>query len=42
MHPGAIVNLVGQPVNLQGAPIAGTFRYIEEGESVEGHQRPLG
>jgi len=42
MHTGAIVNLVGQPVNLQGAPIAGTFRYIEEGESVEGHQRPLG
>ncbi len=42
MHTGAIVNLDGQPVDLHSAPIAGRFRYIEEGESVDRHQHPLG
>ena len=42
-HSGSIVDLEGRPVDAHDAPIAGTFRYIEEGESVRdtsGSQNP--
>ena len=41
MHRGAIVNLPRRPINLHSEPIAGTFRYIEEGQSANGHQCPV-
>jgi hypothetical protein len=32
-HPGRVVNADGLPVNSSDAPVAGSFRYIEQGAS---------
>lgn len=34
-HPGSIVNAEDLPFNLQDAPAAGSFRYVEQGKSVK-------
>ncbi len=34
-HPGNIIDALGDPVNPQGSPAAGTFRYTEQGASTK-------